>query len=234
MPLIDEWIEEEAATYWETCRFSDHLGPKAIDLYERFGVFPIGDTGNPGGGTWPWWYHVDDETEERWKEDPTAWYEGYFVHCAERVARVAQLATDATISLLDDFPPVKSGESMVGIIESIVCDIPKVFIVNILNTGGFLPGVPADFQVEVPALVSKRGIQGIQTNGLPWELIAYILHDRVAPVELELQAYELGSKELLLQLVLMDPWSRSEEQALAMIDEILDLPYHEEMREHYT
>lgn len=233
MPLIDKWIEEEAPAYWDKCRFSNALGPKAIDLYKRFRVFPIGDTGSPGGGTWPWWYHVDDETEKRWNEDPTEWYEGYFRHGAERVARVARLASDETISLVEEFPPVASGESMVGIVESIACDIPRVFIVNILNTSNFLPGIPQDFQVEVPALVSRRGIQGIQTNGLPRELIAYTLHDRVAPVELELEAYERGSKELLLQLVMTDHWSRSEEQALAMIDDILTLPYHGEMRAHY-
>jgi alpha-galactosidase len=233
MPLIDKWIEEKAPAHFETCKYSSALGPKAIDLYKRFRVFPIGDTGSPGGGTWPWWYHVDDETEKRWNEDPTEWYEGYFRGGARKVALAARLASDETISLQDEFPPRASGESMVGIIESIACDIPKVFIVNILNDGDFIPGVPADFQVEVPALVSRRGIQGIQTNGLPPEIIAYILHDRVAPVELELEAYERGSKELLLQLVMTDHWSRSEDQALAMIEDILALPYHEEMRAHY-
>ena len=94
------------------------------------------------------------------------------------------------------------------------------------------PEVPHN-EVEVPALVSKRGIQGIQTNGLPRELIAYILHDRIAPVELELEAYERGSKELLVQLIMTDHWTRSEEQARAMLDDILALPYHEEMLEHY-
>ena len=232
-PLIDRWIEEEAPAYWQTCRASDGLGPKAIDLYQRFGAFPIGDTGNPGGGTWPWWYHTDAETEKRWREDPTGWYEGYFVHGAERVANIARWAEDESVQLTDHIAPKMSGESMVGIIESIACDIPRTYIVNILNDGEFVPGVPADFEVEVPALVSKRGIQGIQTNGLSAELIAYILHDRVAPVEIELEAYEMGSKELLLQLIMMDPWSRSMEQAESMLDEILALPEFAEMRDHY-
>jgi alpha-galactosidase/6-phospho-beta-glucosidase family protein len=42
-----------------------------------------------------------------------------------------------------------------------------VIISNIPNSGEFVPGIPRDFQVEVPALVSRRGIQGIQTGGLP-------------------------------------------------------------------
>lgn len=44
--------------------------------------------------------------------------------------------------------------------------------------------------MEVPALVSKRGIQGNKTNGLPDPLVTYILRDRVAPAEMEIEAYE--------------------------------------------
>lgn len=236
MALIDRWIENEAPRYWETCHPCDGMGPKAVDLYQRFGAFPIGDTGNPGGGTWPWWYHVDDATEKRWREDPTEWWHGdrgYFQGTAAQVAEIARIAADESIRVTDHFPPRMSGESMVPIIESIACDVPRVHIVNIPNSGDFVPGVPRDFEVEVPALVSKRGIQGIQTGGLPPALISYILHDRVAPVNIELEAYEAGSKQLLLQLILMDPWTRSEQQARGLLQDILDLPYHQEMREHY-
>jgi len=73
-PLIDEWTEKEAQKYWEKCNPSDELGPKAVDLYRKFGVFPVGDTCTPGGGSWGWWYHTDEETEKRWKEDPKWWW----------------------------------------------------------------------------------------------------------------------------------------------------------------
>ena len=64
-------------------------------------------------------------------------------------------------------------------------------------------------------------------------MLAHILRDRVAPVNLELEAYNTGSRELLLQLIMMDPWNRSEEQAAGLLEEIFALPYHEELREHY-
>ena len=79
----------------------------------------------------------------------------------------------------------------------------------------------------------QRGIQGIKTDGLPPALTAYIVRDRVAPIEVELEAYQSGSKELLLQLILMDPYTQSEGQACRLLDEILALPFHEEMRQHY-
>jgi alpha-galactosidase len=103
-----------------------------------------------------------------------------------------------------------------------------------MNTENLVPGVPLDFEVEVPALVSKKGVKGEKTRGLPKAVNSYLLRDRVAPVEVELEAYETGSKKRLLDLILMDPWTKSEKQAKNLLDEILALPQHTEMREHYV
>lgn len=232
-PLLDHWIETQAADYWKTCEPSDFLGPKAIDLYKRFGVFPIGDTCTTGGGAWPYWYHIDDVTQQRWHEDPDGWYRKYFGHLDEGIAKIKRVSEDAMANVTESFAPKHSGEVMVPMIEAIACDIPRVLVSNIPNAGDFVPGVPHNFAVEIPTLVSKRGVQGIRTNGLPHPLTAYILRDRVAPIETELEAYQIGNKELLLQLILMDPYTCSEDQARGLLDEILALPYHQEMRQHY-
>lgn len=233
MPLFDRWLETDAARYWETCKPSDFLGPVAVDLYKKFGVFPIGDTCNPGGGSWPYWYHVDDETEKRWHESPTQWYEDYFGWLARTVAEIRRAGENTAVPVTQVFPPKASGEVMVPIIEAIACDIPRIIIGNIPNSGDFVPGVPRDFAVEIPLLVSKRGIQGVKTGGLPVPLTAYILRDRVAPVEVELEAYETGRKDRLLQLILMDPYTQSMPQACQLLDDILALPFNEAMRQHY-
>ena len=232
-PLIDAWIEKKAPSYWETCSPSNDLGPVAVDLYRRFGVFPIGDTCNPGGGSWPWWYHTDAETERRWHEDPAAWWARHFSRGAERVAAIERAALDATRPVSEVFPPEHSGEVMVPMIESIACDVPRVLIGNVLNIGDFVPGIPRDFAVEIPTLVSKRGIEGIQTRGLPDPILAQIWRDRVGPVTIELAAYDEGSRERLLELILTDPWTHSLEQAEVMLDEILSMPEHAEMRAQY-
>lgn len=106
-------------------------------------------------------------------------------------------------------------------------------MVNILNEGNFVPGIPTDYEVEVPALVSKKGVQGIRTEGLPRHLMAYLYRDRIAPVEMELAAFEKGDKNFLLSLIMMDPSNKSEAQAKAFLEEILALPYHTEMKEYY-
>jgi len=122
---------------------------------------------------------------------------------------------------------------MVPIIEAIACDKPQAFVVNIQNNGTFVPGIPADFQVEIPALVSAHGVQGLQTRALPRSMLAHVLRDRVAPVEMELEAYAKGRRDFLVELILMDRWATSRQQVEEFLDEILALPYHGEMRAHY-
>ena len=232
-PMLDRWIEEEAPRYREEGRVVPGLEPKRVDLYRRFGVLPVGDTASAMGGAWPLWYHSDEATEKHWGEDPGEEWRRYLVGVERKAAEIRRLAGDDSVRISDYLPSHPSGEAMVPIIESITCDIPRVIIGNIRNSGNFVPGIPEDFEVEIPLLVSKRGVQGIQTSGLPAPLLAYVLRDRVAPVNLELQAYENGDEELLLQLILMDPWSRSEQQARGLLDEVLALPYHEGIRRHY-
>ena len=151
-PLIDAWIENEAPSYWETCPPSDDLGPVAVDLYRRFGVFNrrhLQSGVGPGPGT------TDAQTERRWHEDGRL-VGAALLRGAERVVEIERAALDATRPVSEVFPPEHSGEVMVPMIESIACDVPRVLIGNVLN-GDFVPGIPRDFAVEIPTLVSRRG-----------------------------------------------------------------------------
>jgi alpha-galactosidase len=232
LPEVDRWIAESGEKFRQECRPGDDL-PKAIDMYRRFGAFPIGDTPSAGGGAWGWWYHVDDETEQYWKQDPALFYAEYFAGVERRARDVQTIAANTSSKVSEQLPPAQGREQMVPLIEAIACDIPRVLICNIVNRGEYVPGVPRDFSVEVPALVSKRGVQGVRTDGVPPGVLAHLVRDRVAPVNLELEAYERGDKQLLLELLMLDPWTRSERQAAALLDEILAMPVHAEMRDHY-
>jgi alpha-galactosidase len=233
MPLLDRWIAEEAPHYWQTCGTGNELGPKKVDLYRRVGAYPIGDTAGDGGGSWGWWYHADDATERRWHENPGAFWQRFFSGGEQEVAEIGQISADPAARVTEHFPPKMSGETIVPMVEALLCDTPRVIISNIPNSGEFVPGVPRDFQVEVPALVSRRGIQGIQTSGLPPAALAHLLRDCVAPVNLELAAYEARDRTLLLELLMQDPWTRSAEQARGMLEEILALPFHSDINVHY-
>ncbi|MDG6921467.1 MAG: hypothetical protein JRN71_07615 [Nitrososphaerota archaeon] len=232
-PVLDSWAKKNSRAYWKTHTPSNILGPVAFDLYEKFGVFPIGDTCTPGGGTWPWWYHTDEKLERKWGEDPEWWWRDYLGDLERRGPALDKLL-DGKTSLTEAIPPKKSRQFTVPLIESIACDVPRVLPVNVLNTGGLLPGVPSDFEVEVSGLVTANGVQGQRSSGLPSNLVGYILRDRVAPVETELEAYQKGDRDKLLELLMMDPWTKSEGQASGLMKDVFADRSFSEMAKHYT
>jgi alpha-galactosidase len=150
------------------------------------------------------------------------------------VAEIHRAAHDPSRPVSEVFPPKHSGEVMVPMIDSLANDTPRVLIGNIANRGDFVPGVPRDFAVEIPLHVSKRGIEGIRTLPLPQTAISHILRDRVATVELEIEAFTTGNKQRLLELLQFDPWTRSIEQASELLNGILALPENAAMAAHFA
>jgi alpha-galactosidase len=232
-PLLQEWVEKKSSAYFKKCHICDWMGPKAVDLYKRFGVFPIGDTAIPGGGTWGYWYHKNWMTELRWKESPAVWFGWYFWYVRRNAARIAKIADNLSVKVTEAYPETQADEPMVPLIEALACNVERTVVVNVANSGDFVEGVPKDFEVEIPATVNSKGIFGKKTTKLPDAVIRFLQRDRIVPVELELKAYETGSRDYLRDLILTDPWTRSGKQADKLIQGILDLPYHEEMRKHY-
>ena len=90
-----------------------------------------------------------------------------------------------------------------------------------------------DYEVEIAAIVDKHGVHPIHNEGLPKPIMAHLLRDRIASVEMELEAFEKHSREYLTDLVMMDPWTKSREQAEKLIDDIFALPCNSEMKEYY-
>jgi len=232
-PILDKWIREHSAEHFKTCKHSSLYGPKVFDLYRRYGVLPIGDTASPGGGSWGYDYHSSREVEEKWKEDPKGWFADYLKSNEARVARIEEVALDPSKSVAELVGREKSYEPMIPLIESLACGVEHNVIVNVLNERGYVPGIPNDFAVEVPAFCGRQGVQPIATDRLPEPILARAMRDRVAPVNMELAAYDAHDLEMLVDLVMMDPWSRSREQAAGLVHEILALPFHAEMKEWY-
>lgn len=222
-PLLDKWLEEE----------NYQGGNKEIELYKKFGFLPIGDTANPGGGAWGWEYHSDDEVEKKYNQGPKQWYENHFEYCKKQVADIKNAVEDETKKVSEIFSTMASAEPMVPLIEGLACDVENKVVVNVLNDGGYMKGLPTDYQVEISAMVDKHGVHPIHNNGLPKPIMAHLLRDRIAPVEMELAAFENHSRELLVDLILMDPWTKSRAQAEKLIDDIFALPCNADMKEYY-
>ena len=118
-------------------------------------------------------------------------------------------------------------------VESLACDLPRVLVGNVLNAENALRGVPPDFAVELPLAVGGHGVRPTPTTPLPPPVVVHALRDYVAPVNLELQALEERRLDLLLELILTDPWTRSERMAREFLEAIASLPYHREMCDYY-
>ena len=231
-PILDKWIIEKAKDYWDKCKMSDSMGPKAIDVYQKLGLMPIGDTCTPGGGSWPYWYHGSKDEEKRWREDPEGWWYSYFAHHRDIFEKILILLSSNT-KLTSVFKPCKSHEIIIPLIESLACNIPRKLQVNVPNTENFINDIPQNFEVELPLLIDRKGYHKEETKKLPKKILTHMYRDRIAPVEIELEAYESGNKDLLLQLILMDPWTKSISQAEKLLNKILSLPYHKDMKKHF-
>ena len=231
-PIINKWLDEHPESL-------DHgswaaLGKKKIDFYRRHGVIPIGDTMSWTGASWPWWYHSDDGTELEYAgSPPQEGWSWYFSYVKENARKMIEAANGSESDMDGFLSSIGSERFIVKLVEAMAGGIPGVMIVNLLNKGSLVPGLPEDFEVEVPALCDADGVHPIRTSPLPKHMIAHILRDRVAPVEMELEAYERGNVNYLKELILMDKWATSMKQVEGFLDEIKALPYHKEMREHY-
>jgi len=233
-PLIDQWIETKSAEYWRTHKLGRdaQMSPAAVHQYKMVGLFPIGDTPRAGG----WWYHIDLDTKKRWYGeiggfDSEIGWSQYLEGLAKRVDHIMKVANDASISVTKEFPPHRGGEQQVGIIEGLILNKEGKFQVNIPNNG-LIAGIPDDVVVEVPAIVDKTGIRGIQVGKLPKNLLLQVLWPRMIQMERDLELALSSDRNLFLRMLLDDNRTRSLEQAEAFIEAVLSLPFNREMAEN--
>lgn len=113
-------------------------------------------------------------------------------------------------------------ERAVPIIEGILTDSNhEELAVNIPNNG-LIQNLPQDIVVEVPAMINKNGVHGVEVGMFP-KGIAGLLMNQVAVHDLTVEAAITGSRELALQALLVDPVVDSFKGAQQMLDMLLEL-----------
>ena len=240
-PLLDEWIEKKSKKYWESKEFleglpweTEQMSPAAVDMYRQFGLFPIGDTIRSVS---PWWYHVNLATKKKWF-GPTGGFDSeigwsiYLKRREKKLKRMQRLYEDSSASLTEEFPPVMSGEQHIPLIDSIANDKERILQLNIPNRGA-ISGIPDDVVVEIPTVVSGRGVHGIQVGALPKRLMMYVMIPRMLRMERILQAFTEGDRKSLVLMLMNDPRTESYEKAEALVDELLAQPWNTEAAHHY-
>ncbi|WP_067929964.1 family 4 glycosyl hydrolase [Alicyclobacillus kakegawensis] len=123
---------------------------------------------------------------------------------------------------LGDLLTKPSGEVAFTIIRAIVENRNEyVHAVNIPNNG-CIENLPRDAVVEVPALVSGFGIQGLTMGRLPAG-IAALCEMQVSVQRLAVEAAVKGDRQAALQALLVDPVVDSMDAAEKTLDELLSV-----------
>jgi len=237
-PLIDEWIETKGEEYWATHiaeRTHDvQMSKGAVHQYKLYGCFPIGDTVRSRG----WWYHHNLAAKKFWFGEPFGGPDTeiarpfYVKNLDEKLGNMKRLANDPRASLVESLGAVKIKEQQVPIIDALVNNVEGEFEVNVPNNGA-LPGVPDNVVVEVPAIINKKGISPMHVEPLPTKIMLESIYPEWLQMERDLLAFQTGDRSQLVWNALNSAQTQSYDQAVAMLDEVMKMPGHEEVNEHF-
>ena len=131
------------------------------------------------------------------------------------------------------FGTTQTREQHVPIIDGLVNDNEGQFQVNVRNDGA-LAGIPDDVAVEVPAIVNAKGIQPLRVEPLPRKVLLECILPDWLRMERDLEAYKTGDRSMLLWQVLESHQTRSYDQAVAVLEDLLSVEGNEEMNAAFT
>ncbi|MEJ5228964.1 MAG: alpha-glucosidase AglA [Pseudothermotoga sp.] len=257
--LLEKWIKEKSASWKPKTPFDLQLSPASIDMYKFYGQLPIGDT--PRNGSWKYNYNL--ETKKKWYGEPWGgadseigwqWYQERLKTITDAINYLSNnksiklLALESYLKFLPkgsvpeeikqeikvfSSPTALSGEQHIPFIDAIVNNNAQRFVINVPNEGS-IPQIPNNVVVEVPAIVDRNGwhVEKIDPP-LSEKVIKMYLIPRMLRMEWALHAIINGDKDALVEMLIRDPRTKSYEQAVAVLEEILSLPENEKMRKHY-
>lgn len=240
-PLLDKWIEE--AYKWDSKSPWDlQLSPAAIDMYRFYGMLPIGDTCR--NGTWKYNYNL--ETKKKWlgkfggidnEIERPRFHELLRMGRKRMIELAKELERDNNIKLSKIWPEVfnkekLSGEQHVHFINGITGGERVRLILNVPNKG-VITKIPDDVVVEVPVWVDKNGIhyEKIEPD-LTHRIKIFYLLPRILRMEWSLEGFLSRDKKVLEEILIRDPRTRSYEQVLEVLDEILSQDFNNELKEY--
>jgi alpha-galactosidase len=239
-PILDRWIETEGPHYWAThVATGTHdiqMSRGAIEMYRLYGLMPIGDTPRQAA----WWTNTDIETKKRWFGEPWGGPDTELarpVHVAnleKRLAQVAAVVHDPDAKVSSVFGTTRTREQQVPIIDALANGVGGFFQVNVPNAGGVVEGIAEDVAVEVRAWIDRTGVHPLRMTPLPKKILLEVILPKVLHMERGLLAYLTGDKSILLYNVLENHQTRSYDQAVAVLEDLLAMPGHEEAAAHYS
>jgi alpha-galactosidase len=241
-PILDEWIESSGEEFWRT-HVADRTHDKqmsrgTIHQYKLYGLMPIGDTPRTQATTSNWWYHTDLDTKKRWFGEPFGGPDTeiarpfYVANLEKKIREMGEAAADPSTRVSDVFGTDKTREQHVGIIDALANNAEGRFQINWPNRG-VIDGLPSDVVAEFRALIDAAGVHPITPKPLPRK----IMLEQVLPfwldMERTLEAYGTGDRSMLLWNILQSHQTRSHEQAIEVLEALLNDPDHPDLAARY-
>ncbi|MBI2940187.1 MAG: hypothetical protein HYY04_07070 [Chloroflexi bacterium] len=195
-------------------RLDPGIEPISRELFDRFGLYPE-PVDKHLGEFFPAYLTAATDGGKRYGQQ--AWP-------AERILAQRQTDLARVRRVADGREPTAAlasheREQVVDIISAIVTDTASSFVVNVPNQG-HVPNLPRGAIIEIPALVSGFGVQGLAMGPLPAPLAAH-LSAIAAEYELGTAAALAGDRALALRALMADPLIRSTADARSMLDDLL-------------
>ncbi len=240
--------------------FDDQLSPMAFEMYDFYGMMPIGDTVRNSS----WRYHKSFSEKLKWYGWPWGgadseigwqWYKETLkttVSIIEELAKVARESKGRIFTrenlekfakengfpeeAFDEFFAIvegRSGEQHIPFVKAITTGKPERLVVNVRNEG-MIPGIPDDVVVEIPAIVDGDGIHREKIDPpLNDKVTRLYLYPRMMRMEMAVRAFLEKDIKYIYEMLYRDPRTKSEGQVEAVIKEIMNLPENEKMKKHY-
>ena len=195
-----KWDPDRGAAKFRGHRWADRWLIK--EILERFGYLPI--TVDSHFGEYIHW--AQDVVDHKAIIEFFNWYKAWSLNY------YPEFQLDGTGGV----------ERAVPIIEGIVTDSHhEELAVNVMNDG-CITNLSHDMVVEVPAIIDRNGVHGVELGALPKGIVG-LLSNQVAVHDLTAEAALTGSRDIVLQALLVDPVIDSLHGAEQMLDLILEL-----------
>ncbi len=238
-PILREWMDKNYSSFhkgWlmtsRTNPLSVQMSPAMKDMYDEYGIAPIGDTVRSG----TWKYHRNQRTKVKWYgalggfDSAAGWK--FYLDMEERNMSMINNALKNSEPLSYLFPSGLSDEPVVPIINALANDVRGTYQVNAINRGIF-EGIHDDVAVETPSVIDVKGIHRSGGRRLPRKVMNFSILPRIQRMEWALEAFLDGGKETLLEWLMADPRTRTNKQAERVVDDLLKMDENRIMAKHF-
>jgi alpha-galactosidase len=216
LPRLRRLVEQQAGGEdAPSSRTEDLSGAVSADLLRTFGLYPA-----PGDR------HVAEFFADYLHAAPggeLAWgLQGGLDRTREYIGEKGRL-WDSLRAQADGTEPLaaprnQEAERLVAIAAAVATGATRVELAVNLPNRGLIPQLPSSAVVEVPAVVSAAGVDGVAVDRLPAAVLA-VLTARALQQELVVDAAVTASRTLAIQALVLDPLVPDRATATAILDD---------------